>query len=209
MQNRAKKALELDEFEDMKSEREAPQSTKSAKNTATSMRKPPSSGKANRKVPGDKGDSGDTFLTDMLFKGEAKQQQRRQNKATFQSATKPQLAGRGSSRTRQASSKTAQKEERVEEQSNVDSDLEEEYKDTVFDFEQSKALVQMADDYLDNKPLLALMAPGSEYEEDDTQSLGGVTQQTGMTSKSKLSDKSKISINKRNVGKYGALMKQR
>ena len=33
----------------------------------------------------------------------------------------------------------------------------------------------MADDYLDNKPLLALMAPGEEYEEDDTQSLGGVT----------------------------------
>ena len=30
-----------------------------------------------------------------------------------------------------------------------------------------------------------------------------------MTSKSKLSDKSKISINKRNVGKYGNLMKQR
>ena len=67
----------------------------------------------------------------------------------------------------------------------------------------------MADDYLDNKPLLALMPPGEEYEEDDTLSLGGMTQQTGMTSKSKLSDKSKISINKRNVGKYGALMKQR
>ena len=67
----------------------------------------------------------------------------------------------------------------------------------------------MADDYLDNKPFLALPAPGDDYEEDDTKSLGGVTQQTGMTSKSKLSDKSKISINKRNVGKYGNLMKQR
>ena len=66
----------------------------------------------------------------------------------------------------------------------------------------------MADDYLDNKPLLALMS-GEEYEEDDTLSLGGVTQQTGMTSKSKLSDKSMISINRRNVGKYGKNMKQR
>ena len=38
----------------------------------------------------------------------------------------------------------------------------------MFDFEMSKALVQIADDYLDNKPLLALMPPGEEYEEDDT-----------------------------------------
>ena len=66
----------------------------------------------------------------------------------------------------------------------------------------------MADDFLDNKPMLALMPPGSE-EEDDTFSIGNVTQQTGMTSKSRLSDKSKVSINKRNVGKYGALLKQR
>ena len=75
MQNRAKKGLELGEFEDMKSEKEAmpPKSTKSAQNTANSMRKPPSSGKTNRKVPNEKGDSGDTFLTDMLFKGEGKQ----------------------------------------------------------------------------------------------------------------------------------------
>ena len=45
----------------------------------------------------------------------------------------------------------------------------------MFDFEQSKALVQMADDFLDNKPMLALMPPGSE-EGDDTFSIGNVTQ---------------------------------
>lgn len=90
----------------------------------------------------------------------------------------------------------------------MDQDLEEEYKDEVFDFEQSKALVEMAGDFLDDKPMLALMPPGSE-QEDDTFSLGGVTQKTGMTSKSKLSDKSMVSINKRNVGRYGGLMKQR
>ena len=66
----------------------------------------------------------------------------------------------------------------------------------------------MADDFLDNKPMLALMPPGSE-EEEDTFSVGGVTQQTGMSSKSKLSDRSMVSINKKNVGKYGNLMKQR
>ena len=66
----------------------------------------------------------------------------------------------------------------------------------------------MADDFLDNKPMLALMPPGSE-EEQDTFSVGGVTQETGMSSKSKLSDRSMVSINKKNVGKYGNLMKQR
>ena len=66
----------------------------------------------------------------------------------------------------------------------------------------------MADDFLDNKPMLALMPPGSE-EEEDTFSVGGVTQLTGMSSKSKLSDRSMVSINKKNVGKYGNLMKQR
>ena len=45
--------------------------------------------------------------------------------------------------------------------------------------------------------------------EDDTKSLGGVTQQTGMTGKSTLSNKSKVSINKHNVGKYGKMLKQR
>ena len=63
----------------------------------------------------------------------------------------------------------------MKEQSEIDNDLEEEYRDEVFDFEQSKALVQMADDFLDNKPMLALMPPGSE-EEDDTFSIGNVTQ---------------------------------
>ena len=65
--------------------------------------------------------------------------------------------------------------QKEEEQSEFDQDLEEEYKDEVFDFDQSKALVQMADDFLDNKPMLALMPPGSE-EEEDTFSVGGVTQ---------------------------------
>ena len=52
--------------------------------------------------------------------------------------------------------------QREEQESELDQDLEEEYKDEVFDFEQSKALVEMAGDFLDDKPMLALMPPGSE-----------------------------------------------
>ena len=136
MQNRAKKAMELADVDEPRSEKSGlpPQSTKSAK-TANSARKRPPSGKASRKHTEESKNEGDTFLTDMLFKGEGKGQQRRQNKATFQSAAKPQLSSKGSSRTRQGNNKTAQRDERVEDQSNADSDLEDEYKDMVFDFD--------------------------------------------------------------------------
>ena len=145
----------------------------------------------------------------MLFKGDAKGQPKRQNKATFQSATKPQLSAKGNSQTRQAKNKSALKDKNIEHQSQVDSDLEDEYRDEVFDFDHSKAVVQMADDYLEDKPMLAIMAGLEDENEDDTKSLGGVTQQTGMTGKSTLSSKSKVSINKHNVGKYGKMLKQR
>ena len=218
--NRAKKALELGGLDEPRSDRGGlpPTSTKSAKATANSARKPqrpPSGGSRQSKQSGRRStaqanDESDTFLTDMLFKGEGKgQQPRRQNKATFQSATKPQLPGKGNSRARQAKNASAMRDKNLEEESQADSDLEDEYKDTVFDFDQSKALVQMAEDYLDNKPMLALMAGIEEDYEDDTQSLGGATNQTGMTGKSTLSSKSKVSINRLNVGKYGKLLGQR
>ena len=76
MQNRAKKALELGELEEVKGDKEGlpPTSTKSAKNTANSVRKPPSSGKTNRggTPAGSQKPDGETFLTDMLFKGDSK-----------------------------------------------------------------------------------------------------------------------------------------
>ena len=75
MQNRAKKAMELADLDEPKNEKGGmqPQSTKSAK-TASSARKRPPSGKAGRKPTEESKNEGDTFLTDMLFKGEGKGQ---------------------------------------------------------------------------------------------------------------------------------------
>ena len=90
MQNRAKKAMELGDLEEVKSERAGaqPASTKSSRTANSSRKQRPPSGKSNRKGTAEPVD-GDTFLTDMLFKGDKAPQQRKQNKATFQSATKP------------------------------------------------------------------------------------------------------------------------
>ena len=87
------------------------------------------------------------------------------------------------------------------------SDLEDEYRDVVFDVEQSRALVQVADDYLDGKdeePLLALPAPGDDLDMsgissiggDDTRSLGGVSRTTNASGISKLSNRDFVSINR-------------
>ena len=61
-------------------------------------------------------------------------------------------------------------------QSQNDSDDEDEYRDVVVDIEHSRQLMKIADDFLDGKddlPLLALPAPGDDIEQDDTKSLGG------------------------------------
>ena len=96
-------------------------------------------------------------------------------------------------------SKQASLEEKARSENDSD-DYGDEYRDMVFDFDHSKALVRVADDYLEGReaPLLALPAPGDELNEDllsaqgadDTKSLGGAS---GM---SKLSDRNFIQINK-------------
>ena len=58
--------------------------------------------------------------------------------------------------------------------------MEDEYRDVVVDIEHSRQLMKVADDFLEGKddlPLLALPAPGDENKyEDDTKSLGGFSQ---------------------------------
>lgn len=96
-----------------------------------------------------------------------------------------------------------------EQESDIDSD---EYRDMVFDFEQSKAIVKAADNYLDGlpeEPLLALPAPDgfsdlnqSEFQ-DETKSLGGASQMT------KLSDRNFVDINKNAAGRTRFMLGQR
>ena len=92
------------------------------------------------------------------------------------------------------------------------SDLEDEYRDVVFDVEQSRALVQVADDYLDGKdeePLLALPAPGDDLDfsgisgigDDDTKSMGGASRTTNRSGISKLGSRDFVSINRSAQGK--------
>lgn len=99
------------------------------------------------------------------------------------------------------------------------SDLEDEYRDVVFDVDQSRALVKVADDYLDGKdeePLLALPAPGDDLDfsgismggTDDTKSLGGVSRATGMSGVSKLSNRDFVSINKSAQSKMRPFLRQ-
>ena len=79
---------------------------------------------------------GDTFLTDMLF-------QKKEGKTPAKPPrTKPNLSAKG---TRRPDTATKDKE------SAVDS---EEYEDMVYDMEYGKSLVQRADDFLTNKPLV-------------------------------------------------------
>jgi len=85
-------------------------------------------------------------------------------------------------------------------------DLEDEYRDVVLDVEHSRALVAVADDFLEGKedqPLLALPAPGDDLSfsnlasfNDDTKSLGGASRFSGASGMSKLGNRDFVSINK-------------
>lgn len=86
------------------------------------------------------------------------------------------------------------------------SDLEDEYRDVVFDVQQSRALVKVADDYLDGKdeePFL-MLTNGDEFDisgissigGDDTKSLGGASRASNISGISKLSNRDFVSINK-------------
>ena len=86
------------------------------------------------------------------------------------------------------------------------SDYEDEYRDVVMDVENSRALVQVADDYLsgkDEEPFLALPAPGDDLDisgignyDDDTKSMGGDSRASGKSGMSKLSDRNFVAINR-------------
>ena len=97
-------------------------------------------------------------------------------------------------------------------ESEVISDLEAEYRDVVYDVDNTRALVQVADDYLDGKdeePLLALPAPGDDELEmsgglsiDDGKSISGVSRASSNVSGiSKLSNRNFVNINKQAQGK--------
>lgn len=83
------------------------------------------------------------------------------------------------------------------------SDLEDEYRDVVYDVNESRALVKVADDYLDGKdeePLL-MLGNGDEFDissigGDDTKSLGGGSRMSNTSGISKLSNRDFVSINK-------------
>lgn len=158
---------------------------------------------------------GDTFLTDMLMPGASKKGAKR-GKATFTTATKPNFRG-GSAGNRMTPSKQQHADD--EDQSEVMSDLEDEYRDVVFDVNMSRALVKIADDYLDGKeeePLLALPAPGDDLDlsalnmsgADDTKSLGGASRFTNASGMSKLSNRDFVSINKHAQGKMRPFLRQ-
>lgn len=89
------------------------------------------------------GAPGDTFLTDMLLTGNPKSKAgvtaKKQGKATFSTATKPNLRS-GSSNGRQQTEVKDRGDDYLEE-SQADSDLEDEYRDVVYDVDQSRALV--------------------------------------------------------------------
>jgi len=88
-------------------------------------------------------------------------------------------------------------------QSELFSDNESEYRDVVADVDYSRAMVKVADDFLDGKdegPLLAITGPDDYLDtdkfdsyDDDTKSMGGVSRASGM---SKLSDRNFVNINK-------------
>ena len=146
------------------------------------------------------GGAGDTFLTDMLMHGGGSNRSgvgaKKKGKATFQTATKPNLRSGSANKGRITPSKENNYDE---DESEVVSDLEDEYRDVVLDVESSRALVKVADDFLsgkDEEPLLALPAPGDDPElrgfdnyDDDTKSLGGASRFSGASGMSKLSDR--------------------
>jgi hypothetical protein len=72
----------------------------------------------------------------------------------------------------------------------------------VVDIEHSRQLIKVADDFLegrDDLPLLALPAPDDGLEQDDTQSLGGASLLTGVSqtsTRTKMSERNFIDINK-------------
>ena len=92
---------------------------------------------------GDKG--GDTFLTDMLYKGD---KGKTPTKPPKPGSSKPNLRGkRAETDLKQA------KMEDDEKESAIDSD---EYNDMVYDIEYGKQLINRADDFLEDKPSFSL-----------------------------------------------------
>ena len=164
------------------------------------------------------GNLGETFLTDMLMPGAAKKKgAKKSGKATFQTATKPKMRA-GSVGGNRATPSKDQEDLANDEQSEVISDLEDEYRDVVFDVDNTRALVKVADDYLDGKdeePLLALPAPGDDLEVsggfslDDTKSIGGASRaSSNVSGVSKLSNRNFVSINKQAQGKMRPFLRQ-
>lgn len=98
------------------------------------------------------------------------------------------------------------------------SDYEDEYRDVVMDVENSRALVQVADDYLsgkDEEPFLALPAPGDDLDisgignyDDDTKSMGGDSRASGKSGMSKLSDRNFVAINRSAQSKIRPFLRQ-
>ena len=75
--------------------------------------------------------------------------------------------------------------------------------------------MKIADDFLEGKddlPLLALPAPGDDLINDDTKSVGGISQQTGfsnLSSVTKMSERNFISINKDAAARTRMMLGQR
>lgn len=156
---------------------------------------------------------GDTFLTDMLMTGNkpgGKGMATKKGKATFASASKPKLRS-GSAANR--SYPAAQDGGGLNEDQSEFSDYEDEYRDVVFDVEHSRALVAVADNYLEGReePLLALPAPGDDsdsFSMDETKSLGGASRFSGASGMSKLSDRNFVNINKSAQSKIRPFLRQ-
>ena len=144
-------------------------------NRKGSAAKPLSSAKPRKKETTE--DKGDTFLTDMLFKGRP--------------ASKPNLRKTPANKRQQdTESLTAQSE-----------DDPEEYRDMVFDFDESKALVKVADDFLRGETPLAITQGEDERFENQSQSEAG---------KSTAKSKGKfIDANIRSAGSYNAYLRQK
>ena len=163
---------------------------------------------------------GDTFLTDMLLQGNSKTGVKgtKKGKAVFQSGSKPNMV-RSSAAGRKTPNKQSRDRTIVDEQTENISDLEDEYRDVVFDVEQSRnlrveqsrALVQMADDYLDGKDEapLAITGPMHDLEGfDDTKSFGGASRFSGVSGMTKMSERNYVDINKSAQGKMRPFLRQ-
>ena len=102
-------------------------------------------------------EKGDTFLTDMLFKGKTPS---KVPKAP--SSKPPAMSAKGKRANLELKPKTE------DQNSELDSD---EYQDIVFDINESKHMSQRADDFLTNKPFQAWGDDQSQVTEDGNKSV--------------------------------------